>query len=1095
MISYFNVKFIGAINSFDAGRMIYNTTMKQLLKSLCLLTVLSCAAQPLCYAEEEQSDDTTLGISQVEIVDPVGNRNSYSAVLYNNTNGLPTSEANAIVETEDGFIWIGSYSGLIRYDGTSFERMDSTEGIASVISLYVDDSDRLWIGTNDSGIAVMEKGSFRMWDTSDGLQSDKICSISGDENGLIYIGTPYGMSIIDKDMNLRVMDEPRLEGVYVDKLRKGNDGKIYGLSSSDDLFILKDGKLEFYLDQRDNEIVGTVCILPDMDHPGYLYLANDDSSLYYGNPEKGFSVLTQTDISPLTEIGDIQEFGDQLWICGRNGIGVLEGEQFTLFQGLPMDNSVNHVISDYQGNLWFVSSRQGVMKIVPNRFLDVFDQCGILSTVVNSTCLHEGNLLVGTDTGLIVIDEKNHEQVTSFPLESAVSASGDTLNDTDLIRLLAGCRIRSILKDSLERIWISTWRGCGIVCYDHGNAVVFNEKDGLLSDHARNITENKDGTIMVSVSGGVSVIEDGKVVRNYGREDGILNTETLTVTSAPNGDFLVGSNGGGIYVINDSGVSCIDRDAGLTSGIVMRIKYDENNHVFWIVTSNSLAYMTEDYQVTTIKNFPYSNNYDLYVNKHNDAWVIASNGIYVTSADELLANETISPVYYSLANGLSCVATGNSYSELDQDGNLYISGTMGVVKVNIDEPMEDVSQVRSSVPYIDADNVRIYPDENGEFHLGWDVQKVIVYFNVFNYSLTDPMVTYCLEGFEKNPVNVSYKDLTPITYTKLPGGKYHFTVTIHDSTGYSTSKISVPIIKQKTVFEYGWFYLMTVVLCGAALVGAVWIYIDQKTEAMEKKQAEAVEKERLNTELQTASRIQNSMMPHIFPPFPDRDEFDIYAVMKPAREVGGDFYDFFMIDSDHLCMVMADVSGKGIPAALFMMVSKAIVKNSAMLINSPSEVLAKTNAIICSDNTVDMFVTIWLGVLEVSTGRVIAANAGHEYPAVMTNGRFELMKDKHGMVVGAMEEAVYKDYEFTMKPGDKLFVYTDGVPEATDAEKKMFGTGRMIEALNTDPAAEPHKILENVQLAVNDFVKDAEQFDDLTMLCFAYKGKQPASAD
>ncbi|MDO5122251.1 MAG: PP2C family protein-serine/threonine phosphatase, partial [Erysipelotrichaceae bacterium] len=296
----------------------------------------------------------------------------------------------------------------------------------------------------------------------------------------------------------------------------------------------------------------------------------------------------------------------------------------------------------------------------------------------------------------------------------------------------------------------------------------------------------------------------------------------------------------------------------------------------------------------------------------------------------------------------------------------------------------------------------------------------------------------------------------------------------------------------KTVFEYGWFYLMTVVLCGAALVGAVWIYIDQKTEAMEKKQAEAVEKERLNTELQTASRIQNSMMPHIFPPFPDRDEFDIYAVMKPAREVGGDFYDFFMIDSDHLCMVMADVSGKGIPAALFMMVSKAIVKNSAMLVNSPSEVLVKTNEVICSDNTVDMFVTIWLGVLELSTGKMKASNAGHEYPVVMKNGRFELLKDKHGLVVGAMEDAVYTDYELTLEPGDKLFVYTDGVPEATDEENNMFGTDRMIDALNVDPASEPHQILENVQQAVNDFVKEAEQFDDLTMMCFAYKGKKTA---
>ena len=248
------------------------------------------------------------------------------------------------------------------------------------------------------------------------------------------------------------------------------------------------------------------------------------------------------------------------------------------------------------------------------------------------------------------------------------------------------------------------------------------------------------------------------------------------------------------------------------------------------------------------------------------------------------------------------------------------------------------------------------------------------------------------------------------------------------------------------------------------------------------------EKERVNTELDMANRIQSSMLPHIFPAFPNRHEFDVYALMDPAREVGGDFYDFFLVDHDHLCMVIADVSGKGIPAALFMMISKVILQNFAMLGKSPAEILDLTNTALCSGNQVEMFVSVWVGILEISTGKITAANAGHEYPALSQSGRFTLLKAKHGFVVGGMENVKYREYEIQLKPGDRLFLYTDGLPEAMDAEGSMFGMERMLDTLNAEPDASPQKILENVKAAVNGFVKEAEQFDDLTMLCLEYRG-------
>ena len=254
------------------------------------------------------------------------------------------------------------------------------------------------------------------------------------------------------------------------------------------------------------------------------------------------------------------------------------------------------------------------------------------------------------------------------------------------------------------------------------------------------------------------------------------------------------------------------------------------------------------------------------------------------------------------------------------------------------------------------------------------------------------------------------------------------------------------------------------------------------------------EKERIGTELSLATRIQADMLPNIFPAFPDREEFDIYASMHPAKEVGGDFYDFFLIDDDHLCMVMADVSGKGVPAALFMMASKIMLANSAMMGKSPAEILRSTNDAICANKHEEMFVTVWLGILEISTGRLRAANAGHEYPVLkQPDGVFELVKDQHGFVIGGMDGVRYQDYELQLRPGAKLFVYTDGVPEATDAKSEMFGIKRMLATLNADPDAAPENILKNIEAAVNGFESESEQFDDLTMLCMEYRGGHAAA--
>ena len=249
------------------------------------------------------------------------------------------------------------------------------------------------------------------------------------------------------------------------------------------------------------------------------------------------------------------------------------------------------------------------------------------------------------------------------------------------------------------------------------------------------------------------------------------------------------------------------------------------------------------------------------------------------------------------------------------------------------------------------------------------------------------------------------------------------------------------------------------------------------------------ENERIGIELDLARRIQADMLPNEFPPFPNRTDLNIFASMKPAKEVGGDFYDFFLIDNDHLAMVIADVSGKGVPAALFMMVSKILVQNYSMMGVTPKDVLERVNQQICQNNREEMFITVWLGILDLKNGHMTCANAGHEYPILMQpDSNFEIVKDRHGFVIGGLDNTKYSNYELKLEKGAKLFVYTDGVPEATAHDGELYGMDRLVEALNEVREEKPQQILRAVRKSVNTFVDKMPQFDDLTMLCLEYNG-------
>ena len=265
--------------------------------------------------------------------------------------------------------------------------------------------------------------------------------------------------------------------------------------------------------------------------------------------------------------------------------------------------------------------------------------------------------------------------------------------------------------------------------------------------------------------------------------------------------------------------------------------------------------------------------------------------------------------------------------------------------------------------------------------------------------------------------------------------------------------------------------------------------ITELKEYMENLRHVTMEKERISTELSVATQIQADMLPRIFPPFPERKEFELYATMDPAKEVGGDFYDFFMVDDNHIALVVADVSGKGVPAALFMVIAKTLIKNRTLMGGSPAEILTDVNNQLCEGNETELFVTVWLAIVQLSTGKGMAANAGHEHPALRhKDGSFELITYRHSPAVATMEGIRFREHEFQLLPGDTVYEYTDGVSEATNANDELFENDRLIAALNKESDAGVEALLKNVRMEIDRFVKDAPQFDDITMLGFQFYG-------
>lgn len=749
----------------------------------------------------------------------------YSTYLYNNSNGLPTSEANDIVQSKDGYIFIGSYSGLSFYDGVSFVRFSAQTGITSTVSLYLDKDERLWIGTNDSGLVLYNNGEYTYYGRNAGLTSMSVRSITQDDSGHIIFATTEGLFRVDEESKTVLpINDPVVDGKYLMQLTECVNGVIYGITLEGVCFSIEDLKITNSYTSGDLDMAMANCIAPDPNMKGLVWVGSDESEVVCADMFNGMTVSKRYSVAPNVSVNSIYPVEDgSFWICSDNGIGMIATDgEYIPYPDFPLNNSVEKMIVDYEGNLWFVSSRQGVMKVVSSDFTDINRNAGLEDHVVNSTCIYNDELYIGTDNGLILLDSEGKKKTNSLTED------------------LDGIRIRCI-KTSLDGslLWLCTYSENGLICYDGEKCEYFNSKNGMKSDKVRTLELLSDGTVVVTATGGVSFIKDGKIVNTLDEENGLGNTEILTICEGSDGLVYMGSDGAGIMITDhEKVVGKLGFDDGLKSEVILRLKKDPKTGGIWIITGNSIAYL-EDGKVRTIENFPYSNNFDMVFDDNDRMWILSSNGIYVVNRDNMIADEDLEYSLYDISCGLPCVATANSYSCVSGNGDLYIAGVSGVSSININKDENESDAIKLSVPYIEVDDERVVIKDDEPITIPADCKRLTIHAFAPTFLLTNPRFSYFLEGFDDSEITFTKQEMKPISYTNLKSGKYTFNFSVVNSmTGEKTNTISVEFVKEKAFFEQVWFWCAVAGVALAILMLVLLILNRAKTRHLLKKQEE-----------------------------------------------------------------------------------------------------------------------------------------------------------------------------------------------------------------------------------------------------------------
>ncbi len=791
-------------------------SLRHVAQIVLVVLVGSLAVQEVKAAEYSSVNDNHDGGAQTT------DYSGYIQTVYGRKNGIPGGSANDIAQTNDGVLWFGTYGGLYRYNGSEFEWMDEYESVKTVNCLYKDEEGRLWIGTNDNGVSILINDTLaNVISHKDGLAADAVRCITQSTDGDYYVGTTGELSIVTLAGGMSVKSTIH-DITYAKCMDADKNGDVAVVTDEGSLYLLNGGRIvSMKLPNVGYEY--TSCLYIE----GMLYVSTADDEIHiYSTQEGKLECVDKLYCDGIKNIKSLYFTDDNtLFVCADNGVAYFdENGSYELINTGAFNSSIDHMLFDYQGNLWFTSSRLGVMRMCRSVFKKLDYDNGAEGQVVNSTVLRDGLFYIGTDSGLVVYNENQGKCVYN-----------------ELTDELDGVRIRCVYKDAEDCLWICT-SGQGIYTFSADNRIsIYDTGSGTGGNKFRTIIQLKDGSMLAAGDSGLTFIRDGAVSGTVGYDEGMANTKVLCVLEQ--GDtLLAGTDGNGIDVIKDGRV--VDNygtDEGLSSGVVLRMIADRSGDGIYVVTSNNLCYMSAG-GIRILDNFPYYNNYDIVQTDNNTLFVLSSAGIYVVGEEELLSDGELEYKLLSSGAGLDAALTPNAWNCIDDKNNLYLSTDTGVVYMNLDNYEVSVRSYRMQMKSIELDNVR-YIVENGEdIHIGSGVQKIEIFPEIINYSINVPYVSVYLEGFDEKPRVMLQSELSGVIYTGLPIGTYTFHLSVLDSKGQNVIvENTYTMIKDAEIYDHWWFVFYTVVVFAIAVAYLTWLVFRtqvQKAMNLQKKELE-----------------------------------------------------------------------------------------------------------------------------------------------------------------------------------------------------------------------------------------------------------------
>lgn len=747
---------------------------------------------------------------------------AYIQTGYAGDEGLLPGEANDIAQTKDGRLWIGTYAGLFKYDGSKFTLMQDAASVKNVNCLYVDEEGRLWVGTNDDGVTVfINDHVINVLDTESGLKSDTVRSIVCDSAGNYYIATPQGLSIVSLSGGIKVTKSfdniKNVSGMSADA-----DGNVAAVTGKGELYCFNNGELAETVLESDEEAVPNTVLFTDDER---LMLAYSDNAVRCYDmrrtvPQLMYEVRPDgiENINSLykTESGDI-------FICSDTGAAVIyaDGSCSKINTG-DFTSSVDHMLVDYQDNLWFCSSRLGLLELSRSPFTELF--AGIADkAVVNAAEKVSGLLFVGTDDGLVIIDEENAAVI-----------------DNELSRLLDGVRVRDVTADSSGYVWIAT-SGMGLYRVrqrENGSYAVrqFTDDDGLPGMRFRNVIELSDGRKAAAGDYGTAVLDGENVTEVYTAQNGLANEKSLCLLEY-DGALYIGSDGGGIARIRDGHIDkLLGRRDGLSSDIILRMVREPESGGMFIVTSNGLCYMDASGGIRRLSHFPYSNNYDIVCGDDGNCWVLGSAGIYIAGARELIEDRRSEYPLINSKSGFRDSLTANAW--LYREGTrLYLCCDSGAVSVDMTDYDSAADSYRMVMDQVTVDGERFDIDRVDSFVMPADADTIVFEPEILNYLPEDPYVSVILEGYDRKESTCLLSELGAISYTGLKPGSYVFRVSIVDGLSGSVSEYgSYRIEKEAKMYQSRWFRLYVALIAGLVTVWVTWFITKNRAQKVLLKQ-------------------------------------------------------------------------------------------------------------------------------------------------------------------------------------------------------------------------------------------------------------------